>query len=130
MSEAKQVSKVAKDPKSEIVIIGICTTPNLTLLIGIDVREPHEYAEGHIPHAKNWPINSSPEGLALPAEKFEEKFGFKKPRADQHLLVYCRAGVRSKAAATLADTLGYKNVNEYRGSWLDWLEKGGEQEKP
>jgi rhodanese-related sulfurtransferase len=95
-----------------------------------DVREPHEYAEGYIPKAKNMPINSQPGGLALSAEDFEDKFGFPKPGPEEEVVFYCRAGVRSKAAATLAESLGFTNVREYRGSWLDWIEKGGEQTKP
>jgi rhodanese-related sulfurtransferase len=66
------------------------------------------------------PITTSPEGLFLPAEDFEERFGFPKPRHDAEVVFYCKAGVRSKGAASLAEQAGYKNVGEYRGSWINW----------
>jgi rhodanese-related sulfurtransferase len=66
------------------------------------------------------PITTSPEGLFLPAEDFAERFGFPKPRHDADVVFYCKAGVRSKGAASLAEQAGFKNVGEYRGSWLDW----------
>lgn len=48
-----------------------------------------------------------------------------KPTADQEVVFYCKAGVRSSAAAGLAQQAGYEKVGEYRGSWLDWAAKGG-----
>lgn len=91
----------------------------------IDVREPSEYAEGHIPNAINVPIKSQPDALLLPADEFEDRFGFTKPTADAETVFYCRAGVRSKAAAQIAEQAGYGKVGDYSGSWLDWTAKGG-----
>lgn len=65
----------------------------------------------------------------MPAHEFEDKFGFEKPSADKELVFYCKAGVRSSAAAQLAQQIGYKNVSEYRGSWLDWQKNGGKTER-
>lgn len=94
-----------------------------------DVREPGEYSAGHIPKAQNMPITSSPEALFLPADEFEERFGFEKPKFDTEVVFYCKAGIRSKASATLARQAGYQNVGEYRGSWLDWASNGGPSSK-
>ena len=66
------------------------------------------------------PITTSPEALFLPAEDFAERFGFPKPRHDADVVFYCKAGVRARGAASLAEQAGFKNVGEYRGSWLDW----------
>jgi rhodanese-related sulfurtransferase len=66
------------------------------------------------------PITTSPEGLFLSETDFEERFGFPKPAHDAEVVFYCKSGVRSKGAATLAEQAGFKNVGEYRGSWLDW----------
>ncbi|KAK4554020.1 Thiosulfate sulfurtransferase rdl2, mitochondrial [Recurvomyces mirabilis] len=96
----------------------------------IDVREPSEYAAGYIPGAQNLPIKSQPDAIFLPADEFEDKFGFSKPQADQEVVFYCKSGVRSSAAANLARQVGYSNVAEYRGSWLDWEKNGGEASKP
>ncbi len=96
----------------------------------VDVREPHEYQEGYIPGAINLPIKSQPDALFLPAHEFEDRFGFSKPSHDKEVVFYCRSGVRSSAAANLAQQVGYSNVSEYRGSWLDWQKNGGEASKP
>ncbi|KAF2772178.1 Rhodanese-like protein [Teratosphaeria nubilosa] len=96
----------------------------------IDVREPAEYEEGYIPGAINIPIRSQPDALFLNADDFEDRFGFAKPQHDKELVFYCKAGVRSSAAAQLAQQIGYKNVKEYRGSWLDWQKQGGKEVRP
>lgn len=94
-----------------------------------DVREPFEYEAGYIPSAINIPIKSQPDAMMLPADEFEDRFGFSKPSVDQELVFYCKAGVRSAAAAQLAEQIGYKNVAEYRGSWMDWEQNGGQASK-
>lgn len=86
--------------------------------------------EGYIPTAINIPIKSQPDALMLPEEEFEDRFGFSKPDTEKEVVFYCRSGVRSSAAAQFAQQNGYKNVAEYRGSWLDWQEKGGAASKP
>lgn len=87
----------------------------------VDVREPVEYQEGHIPSAINLPFKTSPGALGLSEEDFLDQFGFDKPAADKELIFYCLAGVRSSAAEDLARTFGYKNRGNYVGSWEDWL---------
>ena len=62
----------------------------------------------------------------LPAEEFEDRFGFEKPATDKEVVFYCKAGIRSSAAAKLASDNGYAKVGEYRGSWLDWTKNGGQ----
>ncbi|KAI9783762.1 MAG: hypothetical protein M1839_003098 [Geoglossum umbratile] len=94
----------------------------------IDVREPSEYAAGHIPTSKNLPIASQPEGLFLPPDDFLARFGWPRPPKDEEVVFYCKAGVRSAAAAKLALQAGWDRVGEYSGSWLDWEKRGGEKE--
>lgn len=90
------------------------------------MREPHEYAAGFIPTAINIPISSQPDALFLSADEFQDRFGYTKPPPHKELVFYCRSGVRSSAAAQLAQQGGYESVAEYRGSWLDWTKRGGE----
>ncbi|KAF8476766.1 YOR285W-like protein, partial [Kalaharituber pfeilii] len=89
----------------------------------IDVREPSEYAGGHIPTAHNLPILSRPDALFLPPEEFLDAFGFEKPEVEEgrEVIFYCKAGIRSAAAARMAWEVGYRNVGEYPGSWMDWM---------
>ena len=103
---------------------------NTSRLTGPDVREPSEYQEGYIPGAVNIPLKSQPDAIFLPEEEFEDRFGFTKPSHEQEVIFYCRAGVRSSAAAGLARQQGYPNISDYRGSWLDWEKNGGKIEKP
>lgn len=90
-----------------------------TLLV--DVREPAEYAEGHIPGAVNIPFKSSPGAFGLSNEDFKESFGFEKPSKDTELIFYCLAGVRSTSAEELANSFGYAKRGNYPGSYEDWV---------
>ena len=95
----------------------------------IDVREPSELkSSGKIPGARNLPINSSPDGLFLSAEDFEDRFGFPKPNPTDELIFYCKAGVRSRSAAGLARMAGWDQVGEFPGSWKEWEQRGGKVE--
>lgn len=113
----ESIKKIASNPKAY---------PN-TLVV--DVREPVEYEEGHIPSAVNIPFKSSPGALGLSDDEFEAQFGFKKPDKDKELIFYCLAGVRSSAAEDLANTFGYKNRGNYVGSYEDWLTHQNESTK-
>lgn len=98
----------------------------------IDVREPGELqSTGRIPGAQNLPISSAADGFFLPADEFEERFGFAKPAADtDEVIFYCKAGVRSRAAAVLAQQAGFAaKVGEFPGSFIEWADKGGQTEK-
>jgi rhodanese-related sulfurtransferase len=66
----------------------------------------------------------------LNEEEFEDRFGLAKPKAVEEVVFYCKAGVRSKAAAQFARQIGYRVVSEYPGSWIDWVKHGGEERKP
>ncbi|KAK4193924.1 Rhodanese-like domain-containing protein [Podospora australis] len=102
-------------------------SPKVTL---IDSREPGELQQtGYIPGAINIPVTSSPDGFFISEEEFEDRFGYPRPPKDQEVVFYCKAGVRSRAAASLAKDAGWEKVGEYPGSWLDWFEKGGKVER-
>lgn len=102
---------------------------NLTSPAFSDVREPHELqSTGRIPGAINIPVTSAPDSFHISEEEFEDRFGFPRPARDAEVVMYCRAGVRSRAAAGLATDAGWTRVGEYPGSWLDWAEKGGKVE--
>ncbi|KAI0453638.1 Rhodanese-like domain-containing protein [Xylaria acuta] len=96
----------------------------------IDVREPSELqSTGKIPGAANVPITTSPDSFHISASEFEERYGFERPDKDAEVVFYCRAGVRSRAAAGIAREAGWKNVGEYPGSWIEWSGKGGDVER-
>ncbi|KAI1412197.1 Rhodanese-like protein [Hypoxylon sp. FL1857] len=103
--------------------------PKVTI---IDTREPSELSQtGRIPGALNIPIASAPDSFHISADEFRDRYGFERPdpKDDGEVVFYCKAGVRSRAAAQIAREAGYKNVGEYPGSWLDWVEKGGKVQR-
>lgn len=75
-------------------------TPGALLL---DVRTEGEYAEGHIPGAKNLPLQSL-EGIASVA-----------PAKDTPLFLYCRSGSRSGQATSQLQRMGYTRVTNIGG---------------
>ena len=68
----------------------------------LDVREADEYAEGHIPGAKNVRLQALRDVL----EEIDP---------DTPLYVYCRSGVRSFKAATVLRGVGFTNVTDLGG---------------
>jgi 3-mercaptopyruvate sulfurtransferase SseA len=95
-----------------------------------DVREPEEIiSSGRIPGAINIPITSAVQSFHIGADDFIDLYGFEKPEPSTPLIMYCKAGIRARSAAGLAQHAGFENVSEYPGSWLDWMEKHGEVEK-
>jgi len=91
----------------------------------IDVREPDEVIQGSIPSSVNLPLSVLSGSLHLPAEEFKVKFGFNKPKRDQEIVFYCRSGVRAATAGDAAKKNGYTNISNYKGSWLEWVQKEG-----
>ncbi|MBQ8647612.1 MAG: rhodanese-like domain-containing protein [Oscillospiraceae bacterium] len=75
----------------------------------LDVREPDEYAAGHIPGAVLLPVGS------IDGESAAALI----PGRDTLVLVYCRSGRRSQTAAEVLAGLGYTDVAEF-GGILDW----------
>lgn len=74
----------------------------------VDVREPDEYAVGHIPGAKLLPLGQI---NARAAEVLPDK--------SASWLVYCRTGRRSTDAVQKLDALGYENIYDL-GGILSW----------
>jgi Rhodanese-related sulfurtransferase len=76
----------------------------------IDVREPHEYADGHVPGAEPMPLMSVPQRVdELPT--------------DRPVYVVCAVGGRSARAAAFLVTRGVDAVNVDGGTG-DWIAAG------
>ena len=69
-------------------------------MIFIDVREPDEFASGHVDGAVNIPLVELMSG----ASKLD---GIPK---DEELIVYCRTGSRSAMAIPMLRELGFTNL--------------------
>ena len=86
----------------------LAQTPNAQLL---DVRTPGEFANGHLPDAKN--LNVQDTGFDAGAATFDKA----KP-----VFVYCLSGGRSKTAGAKLQAMGY-TVYELQGGYLKWTAK-------
>ncbi|MCB9671967.1 MAG: rhodanese-like domain-containing protein [Alphaproteobacteria bacterium] len=76
----------------------------------IDVRTPGEYAEGHVPGAKNIPLDT----IGSHADEL---------KGDQEVWLVCRSGSRSARAASLLNGQGVRTVN-VQGGTLAWQAAG------
>lgn len=68
----------------------------------IDVREPSEWDEGHLPQAKLVPVGSVGDKLA----EIEAMAGGK----DRPIVLYCRSGSRAGHAKRTLESAGFTNV--------------------
>jgi molybdopterin/thiamine biosynthesis adenylyltransferase/rhodanese-related sulfurtransferase len=88
--------------------------------VAIDVREPEEWAAGHIPGARH-----------VPKSYLESRIEGAIPDRSQHLILYCASGNRSAwAARTLSEDLGYERVESMTGGFTLWKDRGYEVEMP
>jgi rhodanese-related sulfurtransferase len=79
----------------------------------IDVREPHEFAAGHIPGSILMPLSQFDATLIPPA-------------AGKRIVFSCAAGVRSQHALAAAQAAGLDLAEHYRGGFRDWMMAGEE----
>ena len=79
----------------------------------VDVREPNEFADGHIPGARLNPLQSF-DPSALPA-----------PEEGKRIVLSCRSGKRSLVAMQHAHAAGRTDITaHYPGGMLDWNAAG------
>jgi molybdopterin/thiamine biosynthesis adenylyltransferase/rhodanese-related sulfurtransferase len=83
--------------------------------IFVDVREPDEWDEGHIPGA-----------VYTGRGRLEQRIEGLVPDKSRSLVVYCSAGNRSAFAAKVLEELGYENVLNLDGGFSDWKRNGYE----
>jgi rhodanese-related sulfurtransferase len=72
---------------------------------------------GSIPSSVNVPLSNFEKALDMDESDFLRAYGFRKPKKDQKLVFYCKAGVRAGTAAGLAKDKGWKQVRNYPGSY-------------
>jgi sulfur-carrier protein adenylyltransferase/sulfurtransferase len=79
----------------------------------LDVREPDEWDEGHIPSA-----------VHVPRGNLESRIENAAPDHGRPIVVYCAGGSRSAFAAKTLEELGYDNVVSLAGGYTDWKRNG------
>lgn len=76
----------------------------------VDVREPHEFAQGHVEGAINLPLS---------------RFDPAQLPADKPVVLMCLSGARSAQAMAIARGAGREDVRNYRESFHGWRARGG-----
>jgi len=77
----------------------------------IDVREPNEFAAGHIPGSANMPLS-----------RFDPS---QLPRDGKRIVFSCRSGNRTLQAIEMSRLFGRKDAcAHYAGSMIDWVGAG------
>jgi len=80
----------------------------------VDVRQPGEYEQGHLPGARLIPVGQ----LSDRVEELDP---------GKTTIVYCAAGVRSRAAASILERAGFREVHSMSGginAWQGLVAKG------
>ena len=86
----------------------------------VDVREPDEFAAGHLPGAR-----SSPRGfleVRADLEHYKRDPWFEDRR--RPLVLYCGGGHRSALAAWTLSQMGFENVVSLAEGWTGWTKRG------
>jgi molybdopterin/thiamine biosynthesis adenylyltransferase/rhodanese-related sulfurtransferase len=89
------------------------TSPDPPLFV--DVREPDEWEEGHIPGA-----------IYIGRGRLESRVEGLIPDKGRELVVYCSVGARSAFATKVLEELGYAQVVNLGGGFSDWKRNGFE----
>ena len=76
----------------------------------VDVREPAEYAAGHVAGAVNLPLS---------------RFDATNLPQSVPVILMCKAGGRSAQALAKARAAGHADVRHYKGGFMGWESHGG-----
>ena len=82
--------------------------------ICLDVRTTEEFNQGYIQGSINIDFYNSIDFM-----KFLEK-----SEKDNNYYVYCKSGKRSHAACEIMTEMGFKNVYNLEGGFIDWVKNG------
>ncbi len=75
----------------------------------VDVSEPNEFKKGHIPKSLN-----------IPLKKLNDQIDTFKKKKVTNVIIACRTGNRSSAAARVLTKHGFENVFTLSGGLLSW----------
>jgi len=87
-------------------------------LVILDVRTPQEFAEGHVPGARNIPHDQL-------ASRIAEVMGEK----DKDIVLYCGRGKRAALAADTLKANGFEKLLHLEGDMQKWTEDNRPIEK-
>ncbi len=105
-------------PTAQARLEGVETVRSLLVdgALGLDVREPQEFAAGHIPRALHIPLGE----LASRASELP---------VDRPIVTYCGHGERSATALSLLERLGFRSLINFDGGFGAWQQAGLEVQR-
>jgi thiosulfate/3-mercaptopyruvate sulfurtransferase len=90
----------------------------------LDCRAVDEYAEGHIPGARNrtWERSMTHHAYNAfrPAGELRADLADLGITEDKEIVTYCQTGIRSAHTYFTLRLLGYPRLRNYDGSWTEW----------
>lgn len=86
----------------------------------LDVREPDEYAAGHLPGARPYPCGF----LEVRADLEHYKRDPWLADRSRRLVLYCGGGHRSALAARALQQMGFTDVRSLAEGWTGWTKRG------
>jgi rhodanese-related sulfurtransferase len=91
----------------------------------VDVREPDEFAAGHLPGAQSFPRGFLEVRADLAHPKRDPWLGDR----TRKLVLYCGGGHRSALAARTLQEMGFERVVSLAEGWSGWTKRGHPVEK-
>jgi rhodanese-related sulfurtransferase len=79
----------------------------------VDVREPNEFAAGHLPNARHIPLNA-----------MEKRIGELDKHKAKPVIVVCHSGSRSGSACNALRKNGFEKVFNLAGGMVSWEQAG------
>ncbi len=102
-----------KEPKVSLVTVNAFSEQLSDNVQLVDVRRPEEFANGHLPGAKN--INVLNDDFANHFSDFDK---------DETIYLYCKAGGRSAKASLILKDLGFIDIVDMEGGYTAWTQAG------
>lgn len=120
LKTAHDLVEIAKQQICEVAPLEVQPLLHSSMRI-IDVREPDEYAAGHLPGAVNIP-------RGMLEFKVSGEADWQNP--EQAVLLYCKTSGRATLATCSLQSLGFTQVRSMAGGFDAWQAAGLPIEKP
>jgi rhodanese-related sulfurtransferase len=113
------VTSVRKHVKTTDMAHYLAAVKNPNGAVLLDVREPSEFAAGHVPGAINIP-------RGLLEFLIYQDLGYPKQKVDTNRTIYvqCRTGGRATLATASLERIGFKHPIAVIMNWDDWVKAG------
>ncbi|MCI1058794.1 rhodanese-like domain-containing protein [Stenotrophomonas maltophilia] len=123
MRTADDLVADARERIREVSAVHLTDPTRISPLL-IDVREPSEFLEGHIPGSINLPRGLLEFKIHSHLAPADGSAGKLTSSATTPMLVYCQTGGRAALAADSLQQLGFREVRSLAGGFAAWKEAG------